>query len=67
VVKRAASDCLAKHGIRKADVDFKEIWGFIYRGTEFALVRPTLYLWIILCYEPESLLPEEPDAVTCHR
>ncbi|KAH9006263.1 hypothetical protein EDB86DRAFT_2872764 [Lactarius hatsudake] len=39
VVKRAASDCLAKYGIHKADAEFKEIWGFIYRGTEFALVR----------------------------
>jgi len=37
VVKRAASDCLAKHGIHKADANFKEIWGFVYRGTEFAL------------------------------
>lgn len=39
MVKRAASDCLAKYGIHKADAEFKEIWGFIYRGTEFALVR----------------------------
>jgi hypothetical protein len=38
VVKRAASDCLTKYGIHKADPEFKEIWGFIYRGTEFALV-----------------------------
>ncbi|KAH9072755.1 hypothetical protein EDB83DRAFT_2358925 [Lactarius deliciosus] len=37
VVKRAASDCLAKYGIHKTDAEFKEIWGFIYRGTEFAL------------------------------
>ncbi|KAI0002280.1 hypothetical protein BJV74DRAFT_818321 [Russula compacta] len=37
VVKRAASDCLAKHGIHKVDTNFKEIWGFVYRGTEFAL------------------------------
>jgi len=37
VVKRAASDCLAKYGIHKADAEFKEIWGFVYRGTEFAL------------------------------
>jgi len=37
VVKRAASDCLAKYGIHKVDADFKEIWGFVYRGTEFAL------------------------------
>ncbi|KAI0001027.1 hypothetical protein BJV77DRAFT_972151 [Russula vinacea] len=37
LVKRAASDCLAKHGIHKVDADFKEIWGFVYRGTEFAL------------------------------
>ncbi|KAI0302290.1 hypothetical protein B0F90DRAFT_1667516 [Multifurca ochricompacta] len=37
VVKRAASDCLAKYGIHKVDAEFKEIWGFIYRGTEFAL------------------------------
>jgi len=29
VVKRAASDCLAKHGIHKADANFKEIWGFV--------------------------------------
>ena len=39
MVKRAASDCLAKYGIHKANADFKEIWGFVYRGTEFALVR----------------------------
>ena len=39
MVKRAASDCLAKYGIHKADAEFKEIWGFVYRGTEFALVR----------------------------
>lgn len=39
VVKRAASDCLAKYGIHKTNADFKEIWGFVYRGTEFALVR----------------------------
>jgi hypothetical protein len=51
VVKRAASDCLAKHGVHKVDADFKEIWGFVYRGTEFALVRPTLYPWITVRYK----------------
>jgi hypothetical protein len=47
VVKRAASDCLAKYGIHKANAEFKEIWGFVYRGTEFALVRlsPCPCLW----------------------
>ena len=47
MVKRAASDYLAKHGIHKSDADFKEIWGFVYRGTEFALVRPTLLFMTI--------------------
>ncbi|KAI9508395.1 hypothetical protein F5148DRAFT_1197031 [Russula earlei] len=37
VVKRAARDCLAELGIHKVDADFKETWGFVYRGTEFAL------------------------------
>ncbi|KAI0060596.1 hypothetical protein BV25DRAFT_1992891, partial [Artomyces pyxidatus] len=36
-IKRAASDRLSNYGIDKNHPDFKEVWGFIYRGTEFAL------------------------------
>ncbi|THH15053.1 hypothetical protein EW146_g5364 [Bondarzewia mesenterica] len=37
LVKKAAVDCLSLYGIQKAHPEFKELWGFIYRGTEFAL------------------------------
>ncbi|KAI0048858.1 hypothetical protein FA95DRAFT_1678064 [Auriscalpium vulgare] len=37
IVKRAASDCLATYGIEKTHPEFKELWGFVYRGAEFAL------------------------------
>ena len=29
---------LSKHGITKDDPDFKEVFGFVYRGASFALV-----------------------------
>lgn len=63
MVKRAASDCLAKYGIHKADAEFKEIWGFIYRGTEFALVRIIQHLHSLL----PTLIAEDSNAITCHR
>lgn len=65
MVKRAASDCLAKYGIHKVDVEFKEIWGFIYRGTEFALVRPTF--GAIGMLRPTETCAENTNAVTCYR
>ncbi|KAI0310105.1 hypothetical protein OF83DRAFT_1156278 [Amylostereum chailletii] len=37
MIKRAASDCLATYGIHKNSNDFKDVWTFVYRGTEFAL------------------------------
>lgn len=37
LVKKAAVDCLTAYGIQKTHPEFKELWGFIYRGTEFAL------------------------------
>jgi hypothetical protein len=64
VVKRAASDCLAKYGIHKADAEFKEIWGFIYRGTEFALVRLDS---ASTKTRAKANNAESSNAVTCHR
>ena len=49
LVKKAAVDCLTAYGIQKTHPEFKELWGFIYRGTEFALVGVPLvsvaYFW----------------------
>ncbi|KAA1470511.1 hypothetical protein DENSPDRAFT_879762 [Dentipellis sp. KUC8613] len=36
-IKKAAVDCLATYGVEKTNPEFKELWGFIYRGAEFAL------------------------------
>jgi hypothetical protein len=67
VVKRAASDCLAKYGIHKANADFKEIWGFVYRGTEFALVRLSPRPWMMEDAESPAVAVEDANAVTCYR
>ncbi len=37
-IKKAAVDCLATYGVEKTNPEFKDLWGFIYRGAEFALV-----------------------------
>lgn len=37
-VKKSAVKFLSKYGIAKEDSDFKEVFGFVYRGASFALV-----------------------------
>lgn len=37
-VKKSAVKFLSKYGITKEDPDFKEVFGFVYRGASFALV-----------------------------
>ena len=37
-MKKSAVKFLSKHGITKDDPDFKEVFGFVYRGASFALV-----------------------------
>jgi len=37
-VKKSAVKFLSKYGITKDDPDFKEVFGFVYRGASFALV-----------------------------
>jgi hypothetical protein len=39
-VKKSAVKFLSKYGITKDDPDFKEVFGFVYRGSSFALVSP---------------------------
>jgi len=36
-VKKSAVKFLSKYGITKDDANFKEIFGFVYRGASFAL------------------------------
>lgn len=37
-VKKSAVKFLSKYGITKDDPEFKEVFGFVYRGASFALV-----------------------------
>lgn len=37
-MKKSAVKFLSKYGITKEDPEFKEVFGFVYRGASFALV-----------------------------
>ena len=47
-MKKSAVKFLLKYGITKDDPDFKEVFGFVYRGASFALVSLwcSLYLFV---------------------
>lgn len=47
-MKKSAVKFLLKYGIKKDDPDFKEIFGFVYRGASFALV--SLCILCIFCW-----------------
>lgn len=42
-MKKSAVKFLSKYGITKDDPDFKEVFGFVYRGASFALVSPASF------------------------
>ena len=37
-VKKSAVKFLSRYGVTKEDPEFKEVFGFVYRGASFALV-----------------------------
>lgn len=39
MLKKLAVHCLASAGIPRSHAEFKDIFGFVYRGATFALVR----------------------------
>lgn len=49
-VKKSAVKFLSKYGITKEDPDFKEVFGFVYRGASFALV--SLCTRCVFCWDP---------------
>lgn len=49
-MKKSAVKFLSKYGITRDDSEFKEVFGFVYRGASFALVSQCVPF--IFCWDP---------------